>query len=70
MNTTLIELAQQAGEALKAKGMIAATAESCTGGGVAQAITEIAGSTEWFELRLRHLFQFVQDRDAGRARRR
>jgi nicotinamide-nucleotide amidase len=25
------------------------TAESCTGGGVAQAITEIAGSSEWFE---------------------
>jgi nicotinamide-nucleotide amidase len=49
MNTTLIELAQQAGEALKAKGMIAATAESCTGGGVAQAMTEIAGSSEWFD---------------------
>jgi len=26
-----------------------ATAESCTGGGVAQAITEISGSSAWFE---------------------
>lgn len=26
-----------------------ATAESCTGGGVAQAVTEISGSSEWFE---------------------
>lgn len=26
-----------------------ATAESCTGGGVAQAITEVAGSSAWFE---------------------
>ncbi len=26
-----------------------ATAESCTGGGVAQAITEVAGSSKWFE---------------------
>ena len=26
-----------------------ATAESCTGGAVAQACTEIAGSSEWFE---------------------
>jgi nicotinamide-nucleotide amidase len=26
-----------------------ATAESCTGGGVAQAVTEIAGSSAWFE---------------------
>lgn len=25
------------------------TAESCTGGGVAQAITEVAGSSAWFE---------------------
>jgi nicotinamide-nucleotide amidase len=26
-----------------------ATAESCTGGGVAEAITRIAGSSDWFE---------------------
>jgi nicotinamide-nucleotide amidase len=45
MNT----LASQVGEALKAHGMMLATAESCTGGGVAQAITEVAGSSKWFE---------------------
>ena len=43
------ELAAQVGGVLKSQGLILATAESCTGGGVAQAITEIAGSSEWFE---------------------
>jgi len=42
-------LAVQVGEALKVHGMMLATAESCTGGGVAQAITDIAGSSAWFE---------------------
>lgn len=43
------DLATRVGHALKEKGYLFATAESCTGGGVAQAITEIAGSSEWFE---------------------
>lgn len=43
------ELACQLGEALKEKGMMIATAESCTGGGIAQAITEIPGSSAWFD---------------------
>lgn len=42
-------LAAQIGALLKSHGLMLATAESCTGGGVAQAITEIAGSSEWFE---------------------
>jgi nicotinamide-nucleotide amidase len=42
-------LAAQVGGLLKAHGLMLATAESCTGGGVAQAITEIAGSSGWFE---------------------
>jgi nicotinamide-nucleotide amidase len=42
-------LAERAGRALQKKGLLLATAESCTGGGVAQAVTEIAGSSEWFE---------------------
>ncbi|MNR99521.1 Nicotinamide-nucleotide amidohydrolase PncC [compost metagenome] len=45
----LIELATLVGQRLKERGLLLATAESCTGGGVAQAITEIAGSSEWFE---------------------
>jgi nicotinamide-nucleotide amidase len=43
------KLAAKVGEALKSHGMMLATAESCTGGGVAQAITEVAGSSAWFE---------------------
>lgn len=42
-------LAQQVGIALKQHGMTLVTAESCTGGGVAQAITMISGSSAWFD---------------------
>ncbi len=42
-------LAEQVGAALKAQGMMLATAESCTGGGIAEAITDISGSSSWFE---------------------
>ena len=42
-------LAGQVGATLRAKGLLLATAESCTGGGVAHAVTEIAGSSEWFD---------------------
>jgi nicotinamide-nucleotide amidase len=42
-------LAEQVGVILKAHGLMLATAESCTGGGVAQAVTEISGSSAWFE---------------------
>ena len=42
-------LAAQVGGLLKSHGMWLATAESCTGGGVAQAVTEISGSSAWFE---------------------
>ncbi len=45
----IIELAARVGRVLQEKGLLLATAESCTGGGVAQAITEIAGSSEWFD---------------------
>ncbi|MFC0167171.1 CinA family protein [Pseudoduganella danionis] len=45
----ILDLATQVGQALQARGLLLATAESCTGGGVAQAITEIAGSTAWFD---------------------
>ena len=45
----IIDLAARAGRALQQKGWLLATAESCTGGGIGQAITEIAGSSDWFE---------------------
>ncbi len=44
----VLELAAQVGKMLKQKGARLVTAESCTGGGVAQAITEIPGSSDWF----------------------
>jgi nicotinamide-nucleotide amidase len=46
---TLSTLATLVGARLRAKGLMLATAESCTGGWVAQAVTSIAGSSEWFE---------------------
>ena len=46
---TLTTLATLVGAKLKAKGLLLATAESCTGGWVAQAVTAIAGSSDWFE---------------------
>lgn len=40
---------QQVAEALRAHGEMLATAESCTGGWIAKACTDLAGSSEWFE---------------------
>ncbi|MDX1656717.1 MAG: CinA family protein [Candidatus Competibacteraceae bacterium] len=37
------------GKALQLRGWMAATAESCTGGGIAMALTELAGSSAWFD---------------------
>jgi nicotinamide-nucleotide amidase len=49
MAPQLIELAAQCGLWLQTRGLRLATAESCTGGLIAAAITEIAGSSAWFE---------------------
>ena len=43
------ELAELLGEALKTQGAQVTTAESCTGGGIAEAITRIPGCSAWFE---------------------
>ncbi|MCC7039162.1 MAG: CinA family protein [Burkholderiales bacterium] len=42
-------LAREVGDVLAARGLMCATAESCTGGLVAATITDIAGSSEWFD---------------------
>jgi nicotinamide-nucleotide amidase len=42
-------LAKRLGARLKARRLKLATAESCTGGWIAQATTSVAGSSEWFE---------------------
>ena len=41
--------AEQLAAALRDKGWMLATAESCTGGMIAAACTDLAGSSEWFE---------------------
>lgn len=45
----ITRLAARVGEACVRRGVDIATAESCTGGGVAEAITRIAGSSAWFD---------------------
>ena len=42
-------LAKKVGARLKAARGMLVTAESCTGGWVAEAVTSIAGSSDWFE---------------------
>jgi len=46
---SLQALAAEVGRKLKAAGLQLATAESCTGGWIAKAMTDVAGSSEWFD---------------------
>lgn len=46
---SLSQLAVELGHQLHALNAQVTTAESCTGGGIAEAITRIAGSSAWFE---------------------
>lgn len=45
----LEELAAEVGALLLSSGQRLATAESCTGGWVAQSLTSVAGSSSWFD---------------------
>jgi nicotinamide-nucleotide amidase len=45
----ILDLATRVGRVLKEKNLLLATAESCTGGGVAEAVTEIAGASDWYD---------------------
>lgn len=49
MNDSLESRVAALGDALRARGWMLATAESCTGGLIAAACTAIAGSSDWFE---------------------
>lgn len=49
MSSDTTELARALGSALAQRGMRLATAESCTGGRIAGAVTDIAGSSGWFD---------------------
>jgi nicotinamide-nucleotide amidase len=46
---TLYTLAKRVGAALKSSRRMLVTAESCTGGWIAEAVTMVPGSSEWFE---------------------
>ncbi len=48
-NKDLDPLAAAIGAALKQKGLMMAAAESCTGGGISEVITDIPGSSAWFD---------------------
>lgn len=45
----IARLADDVGQALKQRGLMLATAESCTGGGIAEAVTRVSGSSAWFD---------------------
>jgi nicotinamide-nucleotide amidase len=49
LDQPLYDLAAGVGRALKARGWMLVTAESCTGGWIGQCVTMVPGSSEWFE---------------------
>jgi nicotinamide-nucleotide amidase len=49
MDRNLANLAAAVGAKVRGAGLMLATAESCTGGLIAAAITETAGASNWFE---------------------
>lgn len=49
MQEELYTLAESVGAALRQQGVRLAAAESCTGGWIAKLVTDVPGSSEWFE---------------------
>ena len=49
LDTELMDLAGRVGACLQRRNLLLATAESCTGGLIAGAVTAIAGSSAWFD---------------------
>ncbi|MFN4148881.1 MAG: CinA family protein [Rhodocyclaceae bacterium] len=49
MDAELVALSEAVGQICQQRGLLIATAESCTGGWVAQVITHTAGSSAWFD---------------------
>jgi nicotinamide-nucleotide amidase len=45
----IAQLARSLGEQLRARGWRVSAAESCTGGGIAAAITSVPGASNWFD---------------------
>jgi nicotinamide-nucleotide amidase len=63
----LYELAERTGRALEDKGLMLATAESCTGGWIAKVCTDIPGSSEWFDCGFVCYSDKAKSRDLGVA---
>lgn len=49
MDAAIYQQSYQLGQRLKHLGLCLTLAESCTGGGIAHAITAVAGSSAWFD---------------------
>nr|WP_145549278.1 CinA family protein [Variovorax boronicumulans] len=49
MNESVEALVVRLADVLRARGLLLATAESCTGGLIAGACTDLAGSSDWFD---------------------
>lgn len=49
LEAMLVKTATELGLAASARGLMLATAESCTGGAMARALTEVSGSSAWFD---------------------
>ena len=49
MTPELQPLIEALADILQSRGLRVVTAESCTGGGIASALTDVAGSSGWFE---------------------
>lgn len=48
MDQQMITLVEQLGAALRSRGWTLGTAESCTGGLIADTLTNVSGSSDWF----------------------
>ena len=49
MDNALYNLSESLGHKLRSRGWQLALAESCTGGGIAKTITDVPGSSAWFD---------------------
>ena len=65
----LFALSERVGQKLLGAGRRLATAESCTGGWVAKACTDVAGSSQWFECGFVTYSNAAKIRDIGVAER-
>jgi nicotinamide-nucleotide amidase len=64
-DSQLEELAARVGAKLRAAGQRLVTAESCTGGWIAKLLTDIPGSSQWYECGYVTYSNFAKMRDLG-----